>query len=166
MRQVGGMEMQYSQDPHTWVGNPQMGKISQSLRSSTWSRGPKHHTGLPSPKVVHLLHQENEPPEHLALKTSRAYVWESQGAVGNTDSALKSVHKISHAPSPSTESVVWKEPGSDPLADLGEPPGEERGNWNSPLGKETLVAAILGSSFFRNNTAAGKCHFVTLHLVY
>ena len=40
------------------------------------ARGPSPHFGLPSPKAAHLLLQENEPPEHLALKNSRAYVWE------------------------------------------------------------------------------------------
>ena len=32
--------------------------------------------------------------------------------------------KISYTPNPSTEAVIWKDPGSDSVADLREPPGE------------------------------------------
>ena len=49
-------------------------------------------------------------------------------------SLLKRSCNISHAPKSSTELVVWNMPGSDSLADLGEPPGETRGNWSSPGG--------------------------------
>ena len=37
---------------------------------------------------------------------------------------LKATHKISHAPGPRAKEVIWKKPGSDPPADLREPPHE------------------------------------------
>ena len=36
-----------------------------------------------------VLHEEDETPEYLALKTSRAHVWESWRAVGNRRFSLK-----------------------------------------------------------------------------
>ena len=41
---------------------------------------------LPSPVV---LSQEDEPLKCLALKASRAYIWETQRTVGNRESILK-----------------------------------------------------------------------------
>ena len=128
MRQVGGTETQHSQDPNPQVGDPQIGS-SQLQRFFPRSEESMPHIGLPSPGVLQL---ENKPPEHLTFKASGS-VWESRRAVGNR-LLLKDTHKISHTLSPSTEAVIWKEPGSDPLADLREPPGAAGGNWDSPQG--------------------------------
>ena len=49
-------------------------------------RSLKPHIGLPS---LEVQHQEDESPELLALKTSKADAWESWRAIGNRDSALK-----------------------------------------------------------------------------
>ena len=43
---------------------------------------------------------------------------------------IKCTHKISHLES-STEAVIQKEPGSEQLADFGEPPREAGVNWDS-----------------------------------
>ena len=43
---------------------------------------------------------------------------------------------------PKAEAVVWKEPGSEPFADLGEPPREAGSKWSS-LGTQMLVAVIV-----------------------
>ena len=45
-------------------------------------------------------------------------------------------HKISHTPRLCAEGVIWKEPGSEPLANLGEIPGKSRGTWDSPWDRE------------------------------
>ena len=55
-------------------------------KSFSRSKGSKPHIRLPS---LGILHWEDKPPEHLALKASRAYFPESQSAVGNRDSTLK-----------------------------------------------------------------------------
>lgn len=65
-------------------GLSQLPKFSQEL--ALQERGVWAHIHFSS---LGVLHQEDEPPEHLALKTSRAHVWESQRAVGNKDSPLK-----------------------------------------------------------------------------
>ena len=67
----------------------------------------------------------------MVLKASGAYFQERQRVYFNTP-LLKSTYKISHAPGPRTEAVSQKEPGSETLADLGEPCGEAGGNWDSP----------------------------------
>ena len=59
--------------------------------------------------------------------------------------------------------VAWKEPGSDPFADL----GEAGDNWVSFWGwrrRWPLEAAILGGSFYSYNIIAGKWHFEILPL--
>ena len=83
-------------------------------------------------------------PWHPALgrRATRTFGFEGQQgfpsgeprAVGNRDSTLKGTHKISHTPETRAETVIWKEPGSDPPADLEESPREAGGNWHSPWG--------------------------------
>ena len=50
-----------------------------------------------------ILHQEDVPPEYLALKASGVYFCESQKTVGNRESTLKDAHKISYTPRPREE---------------------------------------------------------------
>ena len=61
------------------------------------------HISLPR---LGVLHWEDEPPEHLTLKPSRAYFQENQWAVGNRDSTLKGHTQISHIPGPRVEAVI------------------------------------------------------------
>ena len=62
------------------------------------------------------------------------------------DSTLKGAYKISHAPGPRAEAIIWKQPGSEAAADLGEPPREARGSWTHP-----------------GDTDTGGSHFAELH---
>ena len=55
-------------------------------RFSPRGEGSESHIRFPSPAV---LHQEDESPECLTLKISRAYVEDSQSTVGNRDSNFK-----------------------------------------------------------------------------
>ena len=73
--------MQYSQDPHP----PNL--VTHKQEEYFNHRGPspkgeesEHHIKLPS---LVVMHQEDKPSALLALKTSRAYVQESQRATGN-----------------------------------------------------------------------------------
>ena len=69
-------------------------------------------------------------PRTSGFEANRACVWENQRVVGNRDSALKTVtQNLTHYRS-STEAVISKEPESDPLANVEEPPGKARGKWN------------------------------------
>ena len=75
-------------------------------------------------------------------KTSTQNIWfwkpvgltfRRAGGLKETETLLlKGVCKNSFTPSTSTEAAIWKAPGSDQLADLGEPPREAGGNWDSP----------------------------------
>ena len=84
-------------------GDPQAEGISQLQNSSPRSEGSESHIRLPSPGD---LHQEDELPEYLALKSSRAYIWESWRSIGNRDSTLKGHAQNLTTPSPSAEAVV------------------------------------------------------------
>ena len=89
-------------------------------------------------------------------KASGACAWESQRAAGNRDPLLKGTCKITHALRHSEEALIRKEPGSDTVADLGEPPREAEGNWDSPWDIDA-GCSHLGSSFYHEGTGAGHC---------
>ena len=73
---------------------------------------------------------------------------------------LEDTHKISHTPAPGAEAAMRKEPGSDPLAELAESPGEEgRKELGLTVGTQMLAAAMWGTSFYHKDTGAGKCPF-------
>ena len=78
--------MRCSQDAHLRVSSPQTGGTSPPQKSFSRSESLSPTLGSQSWGV---LHQEDEPLEHLGLKDSRVYTWESQRAVGHRDSALK-----------------------------------------------------------------------------
>ena len=86
MRGVGGAEKQYSQDPHTRIGDPQTGGQLKLRRFFPRRTRSKPYTGLLSPWI---LHQEDKSPECLTLRVNRACIWESQKATGNKDSTFK-----------------------------------------------------------------------------
>ena len=116
------------------MGDPQTGGWLQLQRFFPRKEEPKPHIRLPSLWVVHW---EDDPPAHLALKVSSSYSWEGRprGLWEIQTPILKSTHKISHGPGPKSEVVIWKKPGSDPHADFGEPPREARRYWSSPWGQ-------------------------------
>lgn len=73
-----------------------------------------------------------KPLKSVTLKASRAYIQKTWRSVGNKYSTLVGhTHTISHELRPSAEPVNWKEPGSDPFADLGEPSRAAGDNWSS-----------------------------------
>ena len=58
------------------------------------------------------------------MKTSGAYVWESERAIGNRDSTLKEHMQILTDSKSQHKGSGLQERGSDPLADPGDPPGD------------------------------------------
>ena len=99
------------------------------------------------------MNWKNKPLECLALKASRAYFWETYRAGGNRDSTLKAC--IQNLTCSRTQG---KEPGSDPPADLGESPGEARGNWGSSQGYKHWQQPFLGARSATGHWCC-KCHF-------
>ena len=90
-------------------------------------------------------------------------MWENLRAVETL--LLTVTHKTSHAPSPSTEAIIWKDPGSDLFADLGKPLKEAGGNGDFPEDTDA-GGSHLGSSFYHEDNCAGKHHFGALSLAY
>ena len=88
-------------DSHPWVSNP--------YKEEHYNlRGPPQGVRILS-EGSPALHQKEEPQEHLAFKTSRAYVQENWRTTGNTESLLtKGACRISPILSPSGEAAVWK----------------------------------------------------------
>ena len=84
MKWRGRAKTQYSQDPHSWVGDSQT-RGSQVQRFSPMSEGSELHIRL---RTSGVLHWEDGPPEHLAVRANRACIWESRRAVGNIDPIL------------------------------------------------------------------------------
>ena len=70
-------------------------RVTHTQRFSHRSEGSGSLLGVPSPRV---LYQEDEPPEHVALKVSRALFLEPLGAGGYSSFTLKGVHTASHTP--------------------------------------------------------------------
>ena len=84
-------------------------------------------------------------PRTLAWKASETYSCESQRAVGNEIPLLKDAHKTTHTPGPREKAAIWKEPGLDLPADLGESPGEAGGNWSSQWGYKNWKQPFWGA---------------------
>ena len=70
-----------------------------------------------------VLHWKGQASEHST------YVQDNQRPRGNRDSIFKG-HTHHLTLSPSTELIIWKGPGSNPLSDLGEPLEEAGDNWD------------------------------------
>ena len=109
-RWIGEAETLSCQKSHSQHDNPQWGGISQiqsfSLRSMG---GAVCATHIRHPNSWNL-HQRDEPPKHLALKTNGAYIQETQRAVGNWNSAFKGITcRLTHL-GPSVKAVVSKAP--------------------------------------------------------
>ena len=75
----------------------------------------------PSPGV---WHGEEEPPEHLALKASGAWLQEFHRNGGNRDFTLKVHTQNLTCTGPRAKAVIWQKPGLDLSAGLGGSPGE------------------------------------------
>ena len=111
------------------------------------------HSRLPSPRV---LHQEDDPPEHLALKASGAYFWKNQNAVGN-----KTLHSLKGY----TEAHTLRDTGQNQLFErsLGQTNflilesllERQEATRNHP-GTEALAVAISVSSFYFKDNGASK----------
>lgn len=67
------------------------------------SKGYKPHIEL---SILGVMCQEDEPPENLPLKASRAFVQESERAVENRDSSLKGLNKISCTLTPNAGTII------------------------------------------------------------
>ena len=76
---------------------------------------------------------------------------------------LLKLHRISHKLITSIKAVIWKEPESNPLADLRETPEEKGGNWDSPWGHR---CSIWESFFYHRDIDTGKHHFELLLIAY
>ena len=74
---------------------------------------------------------------------------------------LKGAHKISHTPRSSAETVTFKNPGSDPFADLGEA-SQREDYWVFPWGHRGWQQPFYGSLFYHEDTGARKHHFGVL----
>ena len=141
MTWVGGAETWSSQDTNTppgqWPTNRREVTTTEVL-SEEWGVWAPHRDPQPEDPAL-----ERQAPRKLGFENEldlfRRDILETEASL------LKSAHKISHIPSPSTETIVGKVPGSDPLADLGEPSGEARGNWEAPWGLTCWQQPLLGS---------------------
>ena len=86
MRQlVGGVHLRYNQIPYHLIGQPTKWRIIILQKFSHRSESSKPHIRLP---ILGVQHWEEEPPERLALKASRAWLQELSRTGGNTDSTL------------------------------------------------------------------------------
>lgn len=127
MKQAWGAEMWYSQGSHSWVSDPRMGGISQSQRSSPRSKETELHFRLPGPGAPKGKN------ENTWLQQPMGFTVRRFRKLKETDiSLLKGSFKSSHAISLRAEAIVWKEAYSYLLANLGEPPSETGGNWDTP----------------------------------
>ena len=109
---------------------------------------------------------------HMKRISQNFWIWSQQGlslgepeGCGKQSPCLKGAYKISHASGPRAEAIIWKEPGSEAAADLGEPPRGARGSWTHP-GDTDTGGSHLQSSIYHVDTGASKCHFGILPLAY
>lgn len=152
----GRAEVRSNQGPHSPCGNLQAGGKSQGWSFSQKSKESEPYIRTPS---LGVLHCEDKPRKCLPLKTSGAYVQDSQRAIKNWDFVLlKGTCETSLALSPGTEAAVWRAPGSDLLAGLGEPAGEQETagipcrNWDAghscfPILIYMLALALAGTTW-------------------
>ena len=78
--------------------------------------------------------------------------------MGSRDFTLKGRHKISHNLSPSTEALVLREPGSNPLANISELPGEAGGNsGDKDSSNSHFSVSHISRLHYHKDTSVGKC---------
>ena len=134
MRLAGGAESWYSQDC-SMGGWPTNGRIITIVEV------------LPKEWGIWTPHQAPQPwgrapggwaPQNIWLWSPVGLILGSPKGLGEIEaSLLRGTCKISQALGPKAEAVIWKEPGSDLHADLGEFPGEAGGNWSSSTDTDT-----------------------------
>ena len=117
MGRRAGNTVQLNPMSHTprWVTHEQENNCS--CRSSP--HGAKVSPTLGSPDQGSFT-KKISPPEHLALKVSRAYFWETQRET--EPPLLQGAHRLSLILGSRAEAGMWKEPRSAPPADLGGSP--------------------------------------------
>ena len=98
-------------------------------------------------------------PAGLTIGSARG-LWETETLL------VSGAHKISDALGPSTEAVIWKESGSDPPADPGEPSKEAGGHWSSPWGHRHWRQPLWGTHSTTCTMVLAKSHSVILPLPY
>ena len=104
---LGGTETQYSLDPHPWVGDPHKEEHYNLRGLPPGVRGPSP-TWVPQPCTG------KRSPQNNWLGKPAGLMFRRTGGLHQTDNPpLKGAYKVSHAPRPSAEAVVWEEPGSD-----------------------------------------------------
>ena len=82
-------------------------------------------------------HGQDEPPESLAWKASGVGVWGSLRAIQKKDFSFKGcIQNSCMLWGPVQRQKFEKRPGTDPLADLGEPPGKVKDNWYSQVHRQ------------------------------
>lgn len=100
-------------------------EVYHNYRSFLRREEPEVHVDFPSLQVLH----EEDASQQFSLWNPAGLIFRRAGGPWETATLLlKSVHKVSHAPLGGAEEIVWRDPGSEPLADLGEPSGEAGGN--------------------------------------
>ena len=90
---VGGAHSWYNQIPNLPGRRPQHWKIIISQRFSHRNERSELHIRLP---CLGVRHQEEKPPEHLALKASGAWSQELHRTTGNRNSTLRRHASRSH----------------------------------------------------------------------
>ena len=101
MRQVGGVETQYSQDPSPWVGNPQMRGYYNCKGSSQGMSGPSPTLGSPPRGLA----PRRQAPRMFGFEGQWGLLLGKLRAIGKRDSTL-GTHKASQALRPRTEAVI------------------------------------------------------------
>ena len=159
---VGGMGTWYSQDPHSQFGDPQTRGISPSQRSSPGSKGFKPYIRLPS---LGILHREDKPPEHLALKTSGAQDKKRQRTIGNRYSTQRASTKCHMFHISAQRHELERRPGQTLLLIL-----ENLLEWQKLTGTPSRDAdtgeTAIFEAFYHNNIGTSKCHFRIFPLAY
>ena len=116
-------EMWCHQDPHPRVTCRRMITVAEVLPEE-WVIWAPHQ----APQSWGFLHQEDEPPDCLALKANGTHFRGiARGLWKMKTSLLKGTHKISPALGPRAGAVIERN-WSEPPADLAKPPGDAGGN--------------------------------------
>ena len=130
-----------------WAPHKLDNKYSAEVVPQEWELRVPHQAPQPG-----VLQREDEPPEHLAPKASRASFQESQRIVGNRDFTLKGHIENSHAPGRLKGAWVrptcWSWRASQ----------RSRRQLELTLETQTLAVAISRSFFYHMDGSAGSIH--------
>ena len=112
----------------TDLSDPRTGEELQCRGSPTGVKVLNPTSGSPAGGV---WHQEEEPPEHWALKTSGAELQEPHRTEGKLRLHSWNLHQVSLAPGPWAKAVILWEPGPDLRGALGGSLGEGVQLWQA-----------------------------------